>query len=175
MREINIDESFRARVNAVASEEAKMIGSLNGSIEKGGGNYAGVFGELLFIKEFGGNRENSYDYDIMYEGLAIDVKTKRRSVSPKPYYECSIPNYNTEQDCDYYYLFQSGRITHRQPCSGTSPQKTTTKKQPSTRKEMLIPITTLNLKQTAGTCQFESWRMVTPLMKLNHKKLDSFS
>ena len=104
MREINIDESFRARVNAVASEEAKMIGSLNGSIEKGGGNYAGVFGELLFIKEFGGNRENSYDYDIMYEGLAIDVKTKRRSVSPKPYYECSIPNYNTEQDCDYYYF-----------------------------------------------------------------------
>ena len=46
MREINIDESFRARANAVASEEAKMIGSLDGSIEKGGGNYAGVFGEL---------------------------------------------------------------------------------------------------------------------------------
>ena len=32
----------------------------------------------------------------------IDVKTKERTVAPKSYYECSVADFNTEQDCDEY-------------------------------------------------------------------------
>lgn len=87
-----------------AKQEASKVGSLRGSIENGDGNHAGFLGEHAFIEVFGGERHNTYDYDILYDGWKVDVKTKRRTVDPKGYYEASIPDYNTEQDCDMYYF-----------------------------------------------------------------------
>jgi hypothetical protein len=87
-----------------AKEDAKRMGSLHGSIEDGDGNVAGFLGERAFVDFFGGERHNTYDYDILYDGWKVDVKTKRRTVDPKGYYEASIADYNTEQDCDMYYF-----------------------------------------------------------------------
>ena len=38
----------------------------------------------------------------MDNGTLVDVKTKQTSVTPLPYYDCSIANYNTKQKCDRY-------------------------------------------------------------------------
>lgn len=100
----NISEDFLANAEDTARREAEEMGSLNGSIEDGDGNYAGILGELLFVEHFGGTRDNTYNHDVRYDGRTIDVKTKRRSVEPKPYYECSIADFNTTQDCDLYYF-----------------------------------------------------------------------
>lgn len=104
MRTVEIDDEFRERADEIASREAEKLGNLNGSIEDGDGNYAGIFAEVLFTEEIGGTRENTYNYDVVYDGKTVDVKTKRRSVTPESYYECSIADFNTEQDCDYYYF-----------------------------------------------------------------------
>lgn len=102
-RVVITDEQF-SRIDDKVSKKAAQIGNLHGSIENGGGNYAGLFGEMLFLEEIGGERDATYNYDILYDDIKVDVKTKRRSVEPKPYYECSIADYNTEQDCDIYYF-----------------------------------------------------------------------
>lgn len=105
MLRLDISDKTRERFDNIAQKEAEDLGDLGeGSITRGGGNYAGIFGELLFVEVFGGERANTYNYDIIYEGVKVDVKTKRRSVAPEPYYECSIADYNTEQECDYYYF-----------------------------------------------------------------------
>lgn len=104
MRTVEIDPDKKDEMLSVAREESEEIGSLNGSIEDGDGNVAGLFGELLFCEFIGGVRDNTYNYDIDFDGTKIDVKTKRRTVDPKTYYECSISDFNTSQDCDLYYF-----------------------------------------------------------------------
>lgn len=104
MIHVEITDDFFDTVHDTVADEASSMGNLHGSIENGDGNYAGIFGEMLFTKEIGGVRANTYDYDVIYDDTKIDVKTKRRSVEPEPYYECSIADYNTEQDCDLYYF-----------------------------------------------------------------------
>ena len=49
-----------------------------------------------------GEWSNTYDYDILVDGYKVDVKTKQTTVKPKPFYECSVANYNTRQLCDVY-------------------------------------------------------------------------
>ena len=39
---------------------------------------------------------------VQFDIVPIDVKTKRTSVKPKLDYDCSISNWNTKQQCDYY-------------------------------------------------------------------------
>ena len=34
--------------------------------------------------------------------IKYDVKTKRCTSEPKPYYDCSVANFNTKQQCDRY-------------------------------------------------------------------------
>jgi hypothetical protein len=104
MQHVEISDAFWERAHGLVSGEAGQMGNLQGSIENGGGNFAGLFGELLFVAVFGGERNNTYDHDIDYRDQCVDVKTKRRSVRPEPFYDCSITDYNTEQDCDWYYF-----------------------------------------------------------------------
>jgi hypothetical protein len=95
-----------------AEKKAKDIGKLRNSITKGDGNVAGIIGELIALKALNLTSSNwksdvSYDYDIIdNDGLKWDVKTKRRTVQPKPYHNCSVADYNTSQKCDRY-LFVS--------------------------------------------------------------------
>jgi len=94
---INEDQIYQAEQRAVE------MGAIKHSITKGAGNLAGFVGELLVLDNIGGLLCDTYDYDIIYkEDIRADVKTKRTSVKPLPYYECSIAEYNTHQDCDEY-------------------------------------------------------------------------
>ena len=83
--------------------KANAIGRLNNSVTDGDGNLAGVVGEYVVHKYLNGSTwENTFDYDLIYRDKKIDVKTKRTSVIPMPYYECSIYDQSTHQECDGY-------------------------------------------------------------------------
>lgn len=76
----------------VAEKEAKKIGILKNSIEKGRGNKSGIIGQYIARKVHGGDIERRkpqlYDYDILLDdGIKAEVKTKRTTVTPKPFYE----------------------------------------------------------------------------------------
>jgi len=87
----------------LAKKKAKEMGVLKNSIEEGEGNVAGFVGELVANKILESTICNTFDYDIVtYDGIKIDVKTKRCTSAPKPSYDCSVSDYNPDQLCDYY-------------------------------------------------------------------------
>ena len=98
-----------------AQEKAGDIGVLNGSIRKGEGNVVGCLGQIAVEQSIkGAVSAETYDYDLITDnGLRLEVKTKDRTVIPRPHYECSVPALNPYQSTDYY-IFAS---THRE---GTS-------------------------------------------------------
>ena len=85
-----------------AREKAVEVGRLTNSILNGGGNLAGFIGEQIVLFVLGGEWVNTFQYDLIVKGSKVDVKTKQTTVKPLPHYECSITEYNTNQDCDYY-------------------------------------------------------------------------
>jgi len=86
-----------------AQHLSKEFGKLNNSIEQGKGNFAGFLGEIAAQRIYGGRIENTYQYDlILPDGRKADVKTKRTSTPPLDYYDCSVANFNTHQECDIY-------------------------------------------------------------------------
>jgi len=93
-----------SKIQEKAKTEAKELGNLRGSIEDGGGNFAGLLAEFAVAIAIGAVRKPTYEYDIVRNGISIDVKTKRRTVPPKPRYEASIADFNTEQNADVYYF-----------------------------------------------------------------------
>ena len=91
-------------------------GHLNGSVMKGGGTVHGLLAEIVicnnsekffrtekFFRESKGDIF-SYDFDIvdMQSGLLYDAKTKLADRPPSQHYNCTIYNFNTQQDCDKY-------------------------------------------------------------------------
>lgn len=102
MIEVQITDEMKKQAWA----KARALGKLNNSITRGGGNIAGMLGELVANSIIGGEITNTYEYDIVYntksKQLTYDVKTKRCTSEPKPHYECSIAAYNTKQQCDRY-------------------------------------------------------------------------
>ena len=105
MKHISLTDTFVEEMEDEIKREAEEMGSLKGSIEDGDGNFAGLAGEYI-LKELVSSieRDPTYNHDLVMGDITIDVKTKRRSVKPKPYYECSIADYNTSQTCDFYYF-----------------------------------------------------------------------
>ncbi len=87
-----------------AKSEAEKLGDLHGSITNGDGNFSGILAEFVVADVLDCERCNTYERDLIRNGIAIDVKTKRRTVDPKPEYEASISDHNTEQDADVYYF-----------------------------------------------------------------------
>ena len=99
MIEIKITEEMKKRAWAKSRE----MGVIRNSIMKGGGNIAGFLGEEVANVVIDGTINNTYDYDIVSKsGIKYDVKTKRCTSEPKPFYECSVANFNTKQKCDRY-------------------------------------------------------------------------
>lgn len=99
MQEISVTSDMVAH----AMQKAKEMGRLNNSITRGQGNISGFIGEEVARHILGGKENNTYDYDLITDqGLTVDVKTKRTSVAPKTFYECSVAAFNTKQNCDYY-------------------------------------------------------------------------
>ena len=87
-------------------KEARLQGSstgLQGSITRGAGGPAGFLGEILVRDYLGYIHSPTPHYDLYTsQGTRIDVKTKRCTSAPKPFYECSIAAHGTKQDCDEY-------------------------------------------------------------------------
>jgi hypothetical protein len=95
-------------------ERAKNLYSfkeLKGSITKGENNIYGALGEIIIYDLCIKNGltvdfTSTYDYDLIIDNYKIDVKTKRTTVTPKPYYLCSISSFNIKQKCDYYFFLR---------------------------------------------------------------------
>ena len=109
MIEIKITEEMKKR----AWSKARSMGEINNSITKGGGNIAGFLGEEVANKIIKGDINNTYDYDIIKNGVTYDVKTKRCTSEPKEYYECSVAAFNTKQKCDHYVFVRIENIKGR--------------------------------------------------------------
>lgn len=78
------------------------MGKLKNSITAGKGNVHGFLGEIITANFLKVNIANTYDYDIIFNSIKIDVKTKRVNTPPRDHYECSIADLNTKQKCDVY-------------------------------------------------------------------------
>jgi hypothetical protein len=98
MIEVKVSDSLRER----AIKKADDLGKLKNSITKGKGNVVGFIAELLIAKHLKIKVDNTYDYDLIKNGLKLDVKAKTCSSPPKPEYDCSVAAYNIKQACDYY-------------------------------------------------------------------------
>ena len=80
------------------------------------GTNIGTIGELVLIDYLekrglkvvdNRNRSNATKYDLLVQGDKVEVKTKDRTVPPKPFYECSIPLYNHSHQKPKWFIFLS--------------------------------------------------------------------
>lgn len=85
-----------------AWEKSKEMGLINGSFMKGKGRVVGFLGEEVVANFIGAEIDNTYEYDIIKDGILLDVKTKKCISEPKMHYEVSISDWNTRQKCDGY-------------------------------------------------------------------------
>jgi len=96
---LRIDSEMVGEATRLAAE----IPLLRNSIRSGEGTIYGVLGELVFVRLCGGERCNTYDYDVVMDNAhTVDVKTKCVTSEPRLDYDCSIAAIATEQNCDYY-------------------------------------------------------------------------
>ena len=91
-----IEIPFTEEMVESAKKKAKKMGSIKNSILKGKGNFAGFLGEEAVaayidaeIISFA-DGEEKYGHDILKGDQRIEVKTKRRTVVPKPFYDVSV-------------------------------------------------------------------------------------
>jgi len=81
--EIPISSEYMRR----AREKASQMGILQGSITGGSSNVVGAIGEIVVADSIKAKETNTYDYDLVKDGLRIDVKTKRCNTKPMPNYD----------------------------------------------------------------------------------------
>ncbi len=101
-----------------AISKAKALGSINNSILQGGGNIAGYLGEEAVADYIGANiiscdeGNDKYNHDILYGDDRLEVKTKRRTVSPKDFYDVSVAETSKHQRPDSYIFvsLEFGRV-----------------------------------------------------------------
>ena len=90
------------QMKEIAAERGEHLGVLNRSITNGGGNYAGGLGEVAVEQYLGATWVGDYDYDSVYLGMKLEVKSKRTGRFPQADYECSVSYTNPDQKCDLY-------------------------------------------------------------------------
>ena len=83
------------------------FGALSGSITNGKGNLLGSVGEVIvsdYYKAKGVKVDDSstFNYDLILNGLTVDVKTRSINQHPKEHYEVRLPHNNTHQRAQYY-------------------------------------------------------------------------
>ena len=90
--------------------EAKAIynfRNLKNSFTNGKSQLYGALGEILFKHYYNLNKlNNSYDYDVIFKGKKIDIKTKRTTVKPLPIYNCSVSLSSFKQKTDGYFFIR---------------------------------------------------------------------
>lgn len=101
MIEVDIEEWQK---NNAQIQTDLMPKELKNSIRHGKGTFIGKLGEQVIAKYLGISLPiDTYNYDMIYKGKKIEVKTKETTVPfVKLHYECSISDFNPNQMCDYY-------------------------------------------------------------------------
>ncbi len=110
-----IEVEITSDILAAARRKAIALGTLRNSITEGDGNLAGFVGEAIANSVINGEISNTYDYDILANGVSYDVKTKRCTSAPAPHYECSVAAFNTKQACDVYVFTRVWFDAQRRP------------------------------------------------------------
>jgi len=93
---------FNQKMIDQASQWADDLGGIKNSITNGGGNYAGRLGELALAKHLGVGVMDHKDYDLIYNGKRVEVKTKRRATKPKSNYTVNVAYTSIHQKPDKY-------------------------------------------------------------------------
>lgn len=85
-----------------AKQMADDMGKISGSFTDGEGTIAGFIGELMVADTIGAEQTNTFEFDLTYHGLLLEVKTKRCSSAPKSDYSCDVACRNLRQKADFY-------------------------------------------------------------------------
>ena len=120
--EVELTEDCLSRA-ANFAEDIRFVKSIRGNGRTESRKPVGAIGETVLIDYLKGkeievidNREgkDATKYDLLVNGKKVEVKTKDRTVSPKPYYECSVPLYNhTHQIPDWFYFISLYRDSNK--------------------------------------------------------------
>ena len=125
-----IELPFDKEMIARAKQKAVSLGYINNSILKGAGNLAGYLGEEALAPYVGAeivsnNRGlDKYNHDLLVptqhiieETQRIEVKTKRRTVAPRPNYDVSVAETSSHQRPDIYAFIslEFDRVTKTHP------------------------------------------------------------
>jgi hypothetical protein len=106
--EVNITKSMDRR----AEFKSSMHGDIKNSIRRGKGNLVGYLGEEIVLATVDECVEhNTFNYDMVRFPetdftYTIDVKTKERTVEPKPYYTCHVAKTSLHQNVNVYVFCQ---------------------------------------------------------------------
>ena len=105
-------KEYDAALWRVAEERASAMPVYAGSHRKEAANQVGALGEVVFeyfLKRKGIPYTPRYETteDLLVNGDTIEVKTKDRTVRPRPDYDCSVPLYNHEHQRPARYVFVS--------------------------------------------------------------------
>lgn len=87
---------------------SKMKYSVSGDLWEN--RMAGCMGELACALHLKTNLQHDYEYDILHNGLRIDVKTMRRGVMPSENFACRVTIHGHMQECDIYVF---ANVVHR--------------------------------------------------------------
>ena len=85
-----------------AIKRSKKLGRLHNSITKGAGNIIGYIGQALVARHLKAQDADTFEYDVVKDGIRYEVKSKSCTSKPRPDYDCSVSGANAEQECDYY-------------------------------------------------------------------------
>lgn len=90
----------------LARKRAVEMGALKNSITVGKANTAAFLAEIALSNHIGAEIADTYNHDLTVarngNQYNIEVKTKRRTVDPKSYYEVSVAKTSNHQTPDYY-------------------------------------------------------------------------
>jgi len=80
------------------------------------GYQTGIIGEHVimdFLNDMGIEYEEIFStkHDLKVQGETWEIKTKERTVYPKPYYDCTVPDYNHEHQRPDRFVFVNLRST----------------------------------------------------------------
>jgi hypothetical protein len=107
MLEVSLDGLHDA-----AQERADALPELRRSMRGRQGNEVGCMGELVAMRYLESLSVPYIDapevnHDLATQHGTVDVKTKERTVRPKPYYDCTVPDYVKGHQLPDIYLFVS--------------------------------------------------------------------
>jgi hypothetical protein len=86
----------------------RIPSNINKSIRSGEGRLAGAIGEAILLRITDGisSGDDWANYDVLWNNIKYDVKTKECTSPPQPHYFASIAVHNPNQKCDRYAFFR---------------------------------------------------------------------